>query len=282
MSNLWINTSKIAGLVGYNKYVKKDKFLEIFIEYLYKKREDLKKIDEDNGDIKFMSDKEYIDDLIKNLDESKKEEINIILKNDIKNNDTLINKTNIIKDLTNNSDINKQEKDKITTELNSRINCNYGSNTENKSIQLFEEQTGYKVYENNSKLFNLKVNNYFICGKIDGKTKIDDVEYILEMKNRKNRIFNTVPDYEQIQLLIYTKLTNNKNILFTQCLDNHIQYEKFLNFENEELYEKIIFRLGKYTDIIYKLREDENMRKSFLSKTDNQKYKFLKIHLNWL
>ena len=57
---------------------------------------------------------------------------------------------------------------------------------------------------------------YKICGKVDGFCKKDNIEYIFEIKNRKNKIFTDIPIYEQIQLLIYTKILNNNNVIFVQ------------------------------------------------------------------
>ena len=64
---------------------------------------------------------------------------------------------------------------------------------------------------------------YKICGKVDGFCKKDNIEYIFEIKNRKNKIFTDIPIYEKIQLLIYTKLLNNNNIIFVQNIDNNIK-----------------------------------------------------------
>ena len=43
----------------------------------------------------------------------------------------------------------------------------------------------------------------YICGKIDG---IEDNQ-LIEIKNRRNRLFEYIPIYEQIQIEIYLRLT---------------------------------------------------------------------------
>jgi len=83
----------------------------------------------------------------------------------------------VINNIINNLNYTNQEKYKIKNELKRTINCNYGINTENDGIKKYETITNNKVYNNNSKLYSLELNNYKICGKVDGFVKLNNKEY---------------------------------------------------------------------------------------------------------
>ena len=48
---LYIHTSKIANILGYNKYITQEKYIEIFIDYLYKYKDELKELDKQETNI---------------------------------------------------------------------------------------------------------------------------------------------------------------------------------------------------------------------------------------
>ena len=279
---LCINSSEISGLTGYNKYIKSDKYVEIFIKNLYKHREDLKENDENSGDMVFMTESEKTKLLLSDLTESDKVKINDIIKSDIKDNKELHNSSNKIQKIINNSDVVSEQKDKIIREMDSKINCNYGVNTESKAIKMYETKTNNKVYENNSKCYTKYFDNFLICGKIDGLIEKSGKLYINEIKNRKNRIFNLIPIYEKIQLISYTKLLENTNIIFTQCKDDEQETIILENYIDEKLWKIILNRLNDYVFCIYNLRNDNKLRKKFLSLTEKEQYYYIKDNLKWL
>lgn len=279
---LYIHTSKIASLTGFNKYIKYDKYIEIFIDYLYKYQDELKSMDEKNKVITFTSDSEYIDNLLYDINENDQNKIKNILNSDIISNENLLESSKKLEEITNNSNISIDQKKQIKEEINNRINCNYGSNTENIAIKLYEEETKQKVYNNNDELFVMEYNNYKICGKVDGFIDINNKTYLLEVKNRKNRIFNIIPLYEQIQLISYTKLCNNTNIIFLQCINDKIDIKTLDNYAHDYLWDDVINKLNIYVNFVYMLRNNDILRYNFLENTIKNKYKFLKKYLYWL
>ncbi len=280
---LWIHTSKIAIITGDNKYITYEKYIELFLEYLYKNQQELLNKDSNIIDITtIIKEDNNLENLIKDINIEDKNKIKTIIDSNITNNKTLIEHTNITNTIINNSDI--ENKEKIKYELNSKLNCNYGTNTENHAIKLYELQTNNKVFDTNIKLYNLNLETYLICGKIDGKIidKLNNEEYLIEIKNRKNKFYNNIPIYEQIQILTYTKLVNITNIIFIQCLNNKLQINTFYNYNNETLWNIIINKLKLYTNLIYLLSDNDNGRIHFLLLNNIEKYKFLYNYLNWL
>jgi len=282
---LYFHSSKIASLTKYNKYVSNDEYVKLFIDILYKKKEELKKYDEEHNNFKVLSNEEHLDTIIlNNINENDKNEIKKLINLSVENNEDLHNKTSELKLVIHqNKDICVETKEKMTKQLNSKINCNYGINTENKAITIYEAETNNKVYNNNFKLYVHKYTNFAICGKTDGFVKINDKEYIYETKNRKSRFFNTIPIYEKIQLLAYTVLCKNNNIIFTQCINDKINIKQLDNYIDDDLWDNIILKLKQYALLINKLQENNDFRSSFITlSNDQQKFEFLQEYLEWL
>jgi len=281
---IYIHSSKIAIITKFNKYTTDDDYIKLFMTNLYKNKDSMKQSDEEEIEVKFVSEADYLNTVVlDNVSEKIKTEINNIINEDITSNNTLITTTaklqNIVENL---DDLSDKGKHKIKNELESRINCNYGTNTENIAIKLYEAETGHKVYNNNSKLYVHKYKQFAICGKTDGFVKIDDKEYIFETKNRKSRLFKTIPIYEKIQLLAYTVLCKNNNIIFTQCINNKIDIKQLINYCDEDLWNSIIYKLTQYVVLINKLQTEKLFRHSFIVLPDENKYEFLQGYLNWL
>lgn len=277
-----INSSDIAKITGYNKYTKFDEYNELFIKNMYRNREDLKEYDEDNKCVEFISEQETIDNLIVNLQESDKKEVINILNTDHSTTEKLLKNSNNLTEIINTSNIPETEKQNIIHKLNTNINCKYGSVSEQVSIDKYQETTNHNVYDNNTKCYVKPFNNFKICGKIDGLVDKDGKTYIYEMKNRKNRIFTVIPMYEKIQLLSYTKLLGNSNIIFTQCHGEEQDTKILEDYKDDSLWDELIFRLTMYADTIYTFQSDENIRHKFLKSTEKQKYKILQEYLFYI
>ena len=284
MDKLCINSSEIANLSGYNKYTNKniEKIIDLFINNLYKNREDLKEYDEDKGVIKFINEQQATNELLEILSENENKEIKKIINTDLKDTDSLQQNSNKIKKIINNSNITNEQKQKISNNINGKINCNYGNNTEKKAIEIYERKTLHKIYDNNILCYTKHYDNFLICGKTDGFIDIDNKTYINEIKNRKNRLFDFIPIYEKIQLLSYTKLCDNTNIVFTQNYRDTQKTEYFKDYIDEKLWNDVLNKLDIYSNTIYKFREDNGYRQLFLKKDNQSRFECLKVYLNWL
>ncbi len=292
---IYYHSSKIASILGINYYTNIEEYINLFIEYLYKNKEELRKYDIESNTIKFYSEEENIISKLSNAEvkKDKQKKILDIYKNskNIKNNEELHIEITKLENIL--SELPSTEKNKILPNIKSKLNCSYGINNENNAIQLYTKLTNNEIYECNDKLLKIECtpfgtkcsngNNFYICGKIDGKTMIDNIEYIVEIKNRKNRFYDYIPKYENIQLILYTKLCNNKNICFIQKLSNEIKIKYINNLDSDNvIYNDIINKLGLYNNLIVKLQNDEHERHTFLSYDNTQRYLYLKQILNFL
>lgn len=282
---IYYHSSKIASILGINSYTNIEEYINLFIEYLYKYKDDLKQYDIDNNIIKFCSSEQNITDKLNKvgINKDKQKEILDIYANssNIKNTNELHLETNKVEKIL--STLSLIEKNKILPNIQSKLNCSYGINNEDNAITLYTKLTNNVIYACNDKLLKIACKNFYICGKIDGKTLINEKEYIVEIKNRKNRFFENIPNYENIQLILYTKLCNNNNICFIQKLSNEIQIKHIHDLDNnDKIYNDIINKLELYNDIIINLQNNENERHKFLSLTNIKQYMYLKNILNFL
>lgn len=282
---IYYHSSKVASILGINYYINIEEYINLFIDYLYKYREELKEYDINNNVIKFCSKTENIITRLNlaGVNNDKQKEILDIYTNskNIKNVDELHSETKKVANIL--SDLTLIEKNEILPNIQSKLNCSYGINNEDNAIKLYTKLTNNEVYECNDKLLKIEYKNFYICGKIDGKTMNNGYEHIVEVKNRKNKFFDNIPKYENIQLILYTKLCNNNNICFIQKLSNEIQI-KYINDldSNDTIYNDIINKLELYNNLIIKLQNNESERHKFLSFDNIKRYMYLKNILNFL
>lgn len=141
--------------------------------------------------------------------------------------------------------------EKVEEYITGNINKKRGIVNESKIIKELEKKDKIKITGNNEclykkKLFNIENYEIWLCGKVDG---IQNDE-LIEIKNRKNRLFNMVPIYEKIQFHCYLFLTDmNKGKLVQNWNEEQSIFE--LNWEIE-LWNDIINKLNDVSKLIIK------------------------------
>jgi len=104
-----------------------------------------------------------------------------------------------------------ERKTKLLKFTRSQVHKAFGANNEPAFIKDFEFKTNIKVKENNKKFFKKECGvtsrtkiPWYLGGRIDG---FHDGR-LIEVKNRVSRIFNNIPDYENVQFQCYLQLVN--------------------------------------------------------------------------
>jgi len=254
--NIVYNASEIAALINKNPYKTQDEIIHNILCKLKKveNKADLQNFksiskDDTNKLLYLFYNNSYLNetqlnDYLDKLNNIKTEDDKLKLDKKIMENITkeCINtsNTNDCIKLQNkiNDNIDNILKNKDNSELknyiNGHINKNRGIKNEDKIIKEYSKKYNKKITNNNSKLykihlFDIEKYKIYICGKIDG---IENNE-LIEVKNRKNRLFTFIPEYEQIQIQIYFKLTglstgkliqnyNDEQSILSINEDNHI------------------------------------------------------------
>ena len=135
-------------------------------------------------------------------------------------------------------------------------------------IDVVEDPSFYKsqagVVENNYGSFP-----WFIGGKIDGITK--DRKTLVEIKNRVNRLFRVIPQYEFIQVQMYLQLLGLDKAILVECLKTKecsVLHEDVnvisVNRDSVNWEADIAPRLEGFVDFVIRLIHDEELQNKYL------------------
>jgi len=122
----------------------------------------------------------------------------------------------------------------IKTEINTKRGIVY----ENKNLNNYEKRNNKNVKSRNSKIYYLKIlakENFIlrISGKVDGIEGEGNNRVLIETKNRRNRLFDSIPEYEKVQMCIYMKMTNIQKGKLLQYYDDE---ESVIDYDFDEDY----------------------------------------------
>lgn len=265
-----LNASEIAGLINKNKYnPQEDVIYDILCRVKKEKNtRDVNKLEVINKEellelLKIFNESKLIDNNVnkefkKEIENVKKEDVSTLSKKILdKVSKTSINTKKTEESRTVQNKIEKNIKDVMKNKditnvkkyIDGYINKTRGIVNEKKIINSYEKKNNTKISNNNSKLYKMKlftIDNYeiYICGKIDG---IENNE-LIEIKNRRNHLFEFIPIYEQIQTEIYFRLTNLTKGKLIQNYNNTTS--EFIISSNEDLWTTIKNDLNEACKII--------------------------------
>ena len=221
----------------------------------------------------------------------KSEEVDTIQK--LINNEEV--QSNFVKSILLKKKISEADQEKLTNQMKSSVNRNFGTRKEYAAIRLYEQQTGNYVKNKNDQLYKLKFEAseksssiddayFWICGKVDGLVNKNGIKHVVEVKNRKNRIFKNIPYYDQIQATIYMKMLGTEHCDFVQCISSMkrgVLTPRIAINEltiNEQLWSTVRGRLYKFIEYMYELRSNDELRQKFVNNTN----KILNERCDWL
>lgn len=214
---LFFKVSEISIVTGHNKFQSKRDYLLNF----WKSHHSF-------DYMKYMDIFDYIEisdmDIIQTI--SEKNNINIMdnLKEsiDVTNIDDINKIKNNINIKFNVTDININDKKQVMKSIDNIINTRYGVRNENNILTLYENRTGNIIINNNiyhkRKVYEDLNIIIYMCGKIDGM--IQNQDSIIEIKNRMNKLFYKLKDYEKVQLMCYMHLFQ---FTFGQLIEGYCQ-----------------------------------------------------------
>ena len=86
---------------------------------------------------------------------------------------------------------------------NRHTNTQFGTRHEDSVADMFHAQTGNTIVKDNARQTWEFMDGFLIVGRFDGFT---DTGTLVEIKNRMNRLFLKVPEYERVQVHVYMQL----------------------------------------------------------------------------
>lgn len=123
--------------------------------------------------------------------------------------------------------LNDAQKAEVIEHLRSQVYTTHGTRSEDKTSDKVSVDTGAVLVKDNS-FYNLEVTEidgrkFVICGKIDRIEKRPDGSQILvEIKNRTNRLFRRVVEYEFIQVQVYLQMLGLVHARLVEQYNNQV------------------------------------------------------------
>jgi hypothetical protein len=263
--DLLFNISEIAIITGDNPYkTKRDYIIDFWKKNHKEDFEKYKKITE------FI--KETDEDIIKKISRRNNIDVSSELRESLKTkniNDLDSIKKNILEKIDN---ISEDEKKELTKSILNVTNTKFGIKNETDVTKLYENLTGNTIIKDNRykkvKVSTIDDINIYIGGKIDGLN--NDNGNIIEVKNRVNRLFYTLRDYEKVQIICYMYLFNSEKGDLVEAYkkkdstDINIIQVPF----NKDYMDNIINKLIIFAKYYNKFLKDHDMKINILIKKD--------------
>lgn len=197
----------------------------------------------------------------------KEQNININSKINIKSNDTkhLDNKkSDIIKSI-NNSKLSEKDKLDVKKSIENESNKRYGTIRENFTFNHLINIYGPNIVIDKEHKIKKLFNNFYIIGEIDGLLNNDT---IIEIKNRTNRLFYRIYNYEKVQIIMYMYLCSMKHSKLVENFNNQIN---IIDLDMDEDFLKYILdKIYKFTKFYNKLLKNIELKRITLLGTDKE------------
>jgi hypothetical protein len=120
-----------------------------------------------------------------------------------------------------------EQKAEVIEHLRSKVYTTHGTRSEDKTSDKVSKDTGARLVRDDA-FYNLDVctlgqTKFVICGKIDRiEEKEDGSRVLVEIKNRTNRLFRRVVDYEFIQIQVYLQMLGLVHARLVEQYNNQV------------------------------------------------------------
>ena len=167
------------------------------------------------------------------------------------------------------------------------INTTHGTLTEDSAIAQFEKKFNVsldtsQIYHKRQVNFRESKYDWYIGGKVDGLYLEPNPEksYVVEVKNRTKGFFSSLRDYEKVQIQLYIWMMNLNQAKLVEQYNKKIKIT--VVYRDDDFIEDIMESLEIFTkNIEEKFLLNQQIKKDYLNKTDNQKKIFIsKLYLS--
>lgn len=137
------------------------------------------------------------------------------------------------------SKLNSIQKNELIEHVRSKVYTNHGIRSEDKTANtidahLVEDNTFYT-----HEVCRLGDTQFVIVGRVDRvEEKPDGSKILIEIKNRTNRLFGKVVEYEMIQVQVYLKMMGLVHARLVEQYNTQVQSHDIVR--DEELWENVI------------------------------------------
>lgn len=153
--------------------------------------------------------------------------------------------------------------EEATRVVKGAVNKRRGTRNEDKGIAGYEQTTGVAVKGKNDKFYKANLgtedNPCWIGGRVDGLT----ADKVVEVKSRRNRFFNFLPEYERCQITIYMHLTDRPACDLVQRFNGDVRVDTY-EFD-QEYWDRLVEDILDFNDDLLNLLEDEDEQRELLA-----------------
>ncbi len=197
----------------------------------------------------------------------KEQNIKINSKINVKSNDTKhldTKKSDIIKSI-NNSKLSEKDKLDVKKSIENESNKRYGTIRENFTFNHLIDIYGTNIIIDKEHKIKKLFNNFYIIGEIDGLLNNDT---IIEIKNRTNRLFHRIYNYEKVQIIMYMHLYGLKHSKLVENFNNQIN---IIDLDMDEDFLKyVLHKIYKFSRFYNELLKNIELKRITLLGTDKE------------
>ena len=123
--------------------------------------------------------------------------------------------------------LNATQKAEVAEHLRSKVYTTHGTRSEDKTSQKVEAEENVKWVKDNAfythDVCELGDKKFVVVGKIDRiEERPDGSKVLVEIKNRTNRLFRKVPEYEMIQVQMYLQMLGLVHARLVEQYNNQV------------------------------------------------------------
>jgi len=148
-----------------------------------------------------------------------------------------------------------EQKAEVIEHLRSKVYTSHGTRTEDKTSDKVQVDEGVHLVRDDSfyqiEVCRLGDTRYVIVGKIDRiEERPDGSRVLVEIKNRTNRLFNSVPEYEFIQIQVYLQMLGLVHARLVEQYNNQVKSHE-VNRDEETWVNEILPELQKFCEELH-------------------------------
>ena len=124
--------------------------------------------------------------------------------------------------------LNNAQKAEVIEHIRSKVYTTHGIRSEDKTSDKVQTDEGARLVRDDSfyhiDVCKLGETQYVIMGRIDRiEERPDGSRVLVEIKNRTNRLFNSVPEYEFIQIQVYLQMLGLVHARLVEQYNNQVK-----------------------------------------------------------
>jgi len=153
------------------------------------------------------------------------------------------------------SKLNNEQKAEVIEHIRSKVYTTHGTRSEDKTSDKVQVDEGVHLVRDDSfyqiEVCRLGDTRYVIVGKIDRiEERPDGSRVLVEIKNRANRLFNSVPEYEFIQIQVYLHMLGLVHARLVEQYNNQVKSHE-VNRDEETWVNEILPELQKFCEELH-------------------------------